>query len=108
MIFLVTAYNPRPAPGDATVYQQHICLLSGIFRSHRNFQLPNPHRQFILHLEAWLESILHENHDALEPLLDYDKMTVAITCPQNLRDIMSKTALPNSLSDDVNHFLITN
>jgi hypothetical protein len=47
------------------IYQQHIRLLSGISHSHHNFQLPNPHRQLILDLQAWLKSILHENHKVI-------------------------------------------
>jgi hypothetical protein len=41
----------------------------------------------------------------LEPVLDYDKMTVAIACPENLRDALTKTALPDSSSKDVTHLL---
>jgi len=41
----------------------------------------------------------------LEPYLDYDKMTVAIARPQNLRDVLTKTALPSSSSKDVTRLL---
>jgi hypothetical protein len=41
----------------------------------------------------------------LEPLLDYKKMTVAISRPKNLRDILTKAALTNSSSEDIDHFL---
>jgi hypothetical protein len=41
----------------------------------------------------------------LEPYLDYDKMTVAIARPKNLRDVLTKTALPSSSSKDVTRLL---
>jgi hypothetical protein len=40
-----------------------------------------------------------------EPLLNYEKMTVAISHPKNLRDILMKTALTNSSSEDIDYFL---
>jgi hypothetical protein len=43
----------------------------------------------------------------LEPLLEYNKMTVAIAHPRNFRDILTKTALPDSSLEDVNCFLTT-
>jgi uncharacterized protein YbcV (DUF1398 family) len=41
----------------------------------------------------------------LEPFLDYDKMTVAISRPKNLRDILTKAALTDALSEDIDYFL---
>jgi len=41
----------------------------------------------------------------LEPYLDYNKMTVAIARPKNLKDVLTKTALPSSSSKDVTRLL---
>jgi hypothetical protein len=64
-IFIITAYNPRPASGDTTVYRQHVRLLSAISRLRQQFSPPNPHRQFILDLQAWLETIQADGHDII-------------------------------------------
>jgi hypothetical protein len=43
--------------------------------------------------------------ETLEPFLNYDKITVAIARPKNLRDSLTKTALPDSSSKYVTRLL---
>jgi len=43
----------------------NMCLLSAISRLRQQFTPPNPHMQFILDLQAWLEPILNDGHDII-------------------------------------------
>ena len=64
-IAIITAYNPRLLYGDTTTYQQQTRLLSALFREHNIFTPPNPHRQFILDLQAWLQNLIQEGHEII-------------------------------------------
>jgi hypothetical protein len=76
--------QPRLSYGDTTTYQQQTCLLSTLFQEHNNFTPPNPHYQFILDLQAWLQHLVHESHEvisALDANKSYNADKTHIPCP---------------------------
>ncbi len=56
-ISIITAYNATPSPGECTYYHQQMRILSRLHREQHILAPPDPHRQFILDLQAWLESL---------------------------------------------------
>jgi len=60
----VTVYRvcDKKDSGPKTAYKQQFRSLSRAFRSQNIVTPPDPHRQCILDLQAWLESLVHQNH----------------------------------------------
>jgi hypothetical protein len=61
-ITIVTAYQACLSMGDGTYYQQQLRLLSRLHREQNIQTLPDPRRQLILDLQAWLETLQSDNH----------------------------------------------
>jgi hypothetical protein len=61
-ITFITTYNAYPSTGDRTYYHQQLRLLSRMNREQLIDTAPNPRRQFILDLQAWIKSIQNEGH----------------------------------------------
>jgi hypothetical protein len=57
-----TAYNACQTAGDTTYYHQQLRILSRLHREQNIETPPNPRRQFILDLQAWLEYLRSEGH----------------------------------------------
>jgi len=64
-ITVITAYNATPSPGDSTYYHQQLRALSRIHRQQNIQPPPNPQWQFILDLQAWIESLQGDQHQII-------------------------------------------
>ena len=64
-ITIVMAYNATQSYGDTTNFQQQYRVLSRLHRDQGQQMTANPRRQFILDLQAWLESRIAEGHDLI-------------------------------------------
>jgi len=82
-IFIINAYNPRPASGDTTVYQQHVHLLSALYHHRQKKSPPNPHRQFFLDLQAWLEPIQADGHAIILSINANETYNLDVRSPSN-------------------------
>jgi hypothetical protein len=71
-INIVTAYNATQSYGDTTNFQQQYRVLSRLHRDQGQRMTANPRRQFILDLQAWLESRIAEGHDLIIGMDAYD------------------------------------
>ncbi len=61
-IAIITAYNVGPSRGDTTANQQQHRLLSAHIRQNNLPISPHPHRQFILDLQSWIQTLIQEGH----------------------------------------------
>jgi hypothetical protein len=64
-ITVITAYNATPSPGDSTYHHQQLRVLSRFYREQNIPTPPNPRRQFMLDLQAWIESLQSEQHQII-------------------------------------------
>jgi hypothetical protein len=64
-VTLITAYNASNTPGDTTFYQQQVRILSRLHRESNQSVNPQPHRQFVLDLQAWIQYIQKQGHDII-------------------------------------------
>jgi len=83
-VVMITAYNTCPTKGDTTAHQQQTRLLSSLHRLHHQWFIPNPHRQFILDLQSWLEHLISLGKDiilAMDANEVYDPDTSHPSCP---------------------------
>jgi len=62
LITIITAYNVMPTTGETTNCRQQQCTLTSLHQQHSQQVFTLPHRQFILDLQAWLETIIASNH----------------------------------------------
>lgn len=62
---LVTAYNATPSQGDQSYYHQQPHVLSCLYREQNISQSPDPRKQFIQDLQAWLEFLHQEGHQLI-------------------------------------------
>jgi hypothetical protein len=63
-IYLVAVYRVcnKKDSGPKTAYKQQFRSLSKAFRSQKIVTTLDPHRQCILDLQAWLKTLVHQNH----------------------------------------------
>jgi len=83
-ITIITAYNATVSPGDSTYYHQQMRIISQMHRQRNNLSVPDPRRQFILDLQAWIEFLRSEDHHiilALDANEVYDTDTIAQAHP---------------------------
>jgi len=64
-ITIITAYNATPSTGSTTYYHQQLRLLSRQFQEQNLTGIPNPRRQFILDLQAWIEFLLTDGQEII-------------------------------------------
>jgi hypothetical protein len=64
-ITIVTAYNATPSQGDQSYYHQQPHVLSCLYREQNISQSPDPRKQFIQDLQAWLEFLHQEGHQLI-------------------------------------------
>jgi hypothetical protein len=64
-VTLITAYNASNTPGDTTFYQQQVRILSRLHRESNQSVNPQPCRQFVLDLQAWIQYIQKQGHDII-------------------------------------------
>jgi hypothetical protein len=64
-IAIITAYNVSPSRGDTTANQQQTRLLSSYIRQNNLPISAHPHRQFILDLQSWIETLIQEGHEII-------------------------------------------
>ena len=68
-IVLITAYRPckdsLDGAGDKTVYMQHFRTLLAHANTLQSTETPNPYRQFILGLQAWIEMLQNEGYSII-------------------------------------------
>ncbi len=81
LITVITAYNASPTRGDTTFFQQQQRLLSALHREHQQQAAPNPRRQFILDLQAWIEHLQQQGHDIILALDANDTYNPDFTVP---------------------------
>jgi hypothetical protein len=65
---IVTAYNPRQAPREKTMWHQQPRLLSALQRRHKLLLQTNPHRQMILDLQSWLQHLIDQDHKMIHSM----------------------------------------
>jgi len=74
-ITIITAYNATPSQGDQAYYHQQMRVLSRLYREQTVNQAPDPRRQLVLDLQAWLEHLIQESHQlivAMDANMVYD------------------------------------
>jgi hypothetical protein len=80
-IALITAYQVCSATisslGPTTYAAQQYRHLSSYLRESSLTTQPNPRRQFILDLQAWIESLVHTNHDIILSLDGNEDYTIS-------------------------------
>jgi hypothetical protein len=68
-VVVITAYNVSQIyemeRGERTAYKQQHRILSRQIRENNLPIAPHPRRQFILDLQAWIEHLIHTNHDII-------------------------------------------
>ncbi len=68
-VAVITAYNVSQKyhleHGERTAYKQQYRLLSAAIRNNNLPIAPNPRRQFIMDLQAWIEHLIHTEHDII-------------------------------------------
>ncbi len=69
LITIITAYRVGNtylgSTGGKTAYKQQFRILSSRWRETNNTTIPNPHRQCIIDLQSWIESLIRQNHDII-------------------------------------------
>jgi hypothetical protein len=119
-VVIITAYNVGQRShlegGERTAYKQQIRLLSQTIRANNLPIAPNPRRQFIMDLQAWIEHLIQTDHeiilslDANEPYnpdapgtvtsLQYqqDKLTISKTHDGKLSTLIASCGLKDPLA----------
>jgi hypothetical protein len=68
-VAVITAYNVSQKShiihGEKTAYKQQLRLLTNLYHHHKIQAAPHPHRQFILDLQSWIETLIADNHDII-------------------------------------------
>lgn len=68
-VAIITAYNvcitTGSSSGETTAYKQQCRLLAPLLRENNLPAAPHPHRQFILDLQPWIESLIQEDHEII-------------------------------------------
>lgn len=85
-VTVITAYNATPSPGDSTYYHQQLRLLTRMHRQQQILEAPDPRRQFVLDLQAWVEFLQIEGHQIIlamdaNEVYDPDSTTTAYPLP---------------------------
>lgn len=77
-VFIVTAYRvcDNKDSGPKTTYHQQFWRLSEEFRKQHIIKTPDPHKQCILDLQAWLETITQHGHQIILSLDSNEDITV--------------------------------
>jgi len=102
-ITVITAYNATPSPGDSTYHHQQLRVLSRFYREQNIPTPPNPRRQFMLDLQAWIESLQSEQHQIILCLdanetYDPDQEYLSHPLPFNPERLTVATAYNGKLS----------
>ena len=121
---IVTAYNATPTSGDQTYYHQQLRLLSRLHREQNIGSPPDPRKQFIIDLQAWLEFLQRDGHhlivamdansvydpdqEALQHPLSYhkEKLTTSSTHNGKLATLVStcQLSLPLAIQHETRPF----
>jgi hypothetical protein len=87
-ITIVTGYrvcNSSPSTaGVKTAYMQQYRSISAKLRSTKTPAKPNPHRQFILDLQAWLEHLIADGHQIILAMDSNEELQSSVGSFQNL------------------------
>jgi hypothetical protein len=62
--------------GEKTAYKQQFRHLSQKWREHNFSTTPDPHRQFILDLQSWIEALISKNHEIILSLDNNEDITL--------------------------------
>jgi hypothetical protein len=66
LIAFITAYCACNASfdtaGDSTAYQQQYQSILSFYNDHNIASAPDPHRQFMLDLQAWIKKLVRDGH----------------------------------------------
>jgi hypothetical protein len=62
LITIITAYNVTLTTGEKTNFRQQQCTVSSLHQQRSQQVSALPCRQFILDLQAWLETLIKSNY----------------------------------------------
>ncbi len=81
LLTIITGYrvckSSMGATGEKTAWKQQHRALSARWRENNWATSPNPHRQFVLDLQAWIESLVSKGHSIILSLDNNDVLALS-------------------------------
>lgn len=62
---MISANNATYNTGDASYFHQQHRVLTHLHHMHKQKTMAQPHRQFFLDLQSWVEHLIRNNHDVI-------------------------------------------